>query len=464
LSGLKPGAFEVNYAHRMAMHARAAILSIGDELTLGQSLDTNSQWLSQRLAGMGVLVVEHSTVPDDEDAIIAVLRRLSDPSSRVHLIVSTGGLGPTLDDLTRSALAGVMREPLVEDAGALRAIESWFTGRGRVMPHINRVQALRPASARVIDNPRGTAPGLACRLRGECDAFCLPGPPGEMKAMFEASVLPALRVPPDRVLITRMIQTFGLGESEIAERLGPIMDRDRNPLVGTTASGGHVACRIRFDGDRDQSATQPEAMQKIDETEERIRSLLGAYALGVGELNIPHAAFNSLRIGAQTLSVAESCTGGMLGSFLTEVPGASAVFLGGFITYSNEMKSSLLGVPPDLFKPGSVGAVSRECAEAMARGCLARAGSDHALSITGIAGPDGGTAEKPVGAVWVCVASRQARMMMLESRRFLLGPGREAIRDWSAKLALAMLRFRLLGETSAPLLREQERHAHVMSI
>jgi nicotinamide-nucleotide amidase len=440
----------------MTMHERAAIVSIGDELTLGQSLDTNSQWLSQQLLDRGIVPVEHVTVPDDEDAIVAAFRRVAGLEGGA-CAGAHGGLGPTADDLTRGALARVFDETLMEDVQALAAIERWFAERGRAMPSVNRVQAMRPRSARVLANRHGTAPGLGATLANGVDVWCLPGPPGEMRAMFETEIVPHLRVATDRPVQVRVVLTFGLGESDIAERLGGLMDRDRNPLVGTTVSGGHVACRIRYEAKADESVDASRSV--VDEAERAVREAIGPYVIGSGETSLAQSVMEMLRERRNTISVAESCTGGMLGSLLTDVPGASSVFAGGVIAYSNDVKKRFLSVPESLLSEGAPGAVSRDCAEAMAQGCLARFETDHALAITGIAGPDGGTAEKPVGTVWITVASRAKGVTTIESRRFVLGPGRSAIRDWSAKLALGMIRFRLLERSSTVLIRERERHA-----
>jgi len=445
----------------MLTHARAAILSIGDELTLGQALDTNSQWLSRQLLDRGILPVEHATVADDREAIALTIMRLArgdgSPADARDLVICTGGLGPTADDLTRHALADALAEAIVEDAEAVRAIEAWFAGRGRAMPEINRVQALRPSSARMLPNSNGTAPGLAARLHTpEADIFCLPGPPREMTAMFETHVASVLRPTEDRIVLTRSIATFGLGESDIAQCLGPLMDRDRNPKVGTTASGGHVACRLRFESaiQSQSSARRDQGTCALDEAEARIRDLLGPYVLGLGELSVTRVLVELLRERQQSLAVAESCTGGMLGSHITDVPGASPVFPGGVITYSNAQKQQLLGVPAVVLS--GPGAVSLECAQAMAVGCLGRMGTDHTIAITGIAGPEGGSIEKPVGTVWIAIASRAGDVADVQCRRFLLGPDRASIREWSARLGAAMLRLQLVGQADAPLLRERE--------
>lgn len=429
-------------------HFRAAVLSFGDKLTLGQTLDTNSKWISERLAGVGILAVEHCTVADDRAAQAAAFRRLA---REVELIVCSGGLGPTADDLTRHALADAMGDVLVEDATALGQVRAWFTQRKREMPELNRVQALRPSRGESIENLRGTAPGLAGRLvpegGGGADVFCLPGPPGEMIPMFEAAVVPRLRPPADRMVRTRVLHCFGIGESDLATRLGPLMDRDRNPLVGTTASGGVVSCRLRYEGPGPASVAET----ALDATEAACREAGGAFAFGAGGETLAEVVLGLLRSRGETLGCVESCTGGLLGALVTEVPGSSDVFIGGLVTYSNAMKISLAAVPAALFAEGGPGAVSGETARAMAEGGLRALGSDHCLAITGIAGPGGGTATKPVGTVWVARASRDGSG---EGRCFLMAGGRQTIRDWSAKCALALLRFHLCGMREVKMLRE----------
>ncbi len=428
-------------------HATASILSIGDELTLGQNLDTNSRWISDRLLALGILTVEHVTVPDDAARTAQALRRLGASSD---LVISTGGLGPTSDDLTREALAQASGSPLVEDTEALARIEAWFTRARRPMPPLNRTQARRPQGATCMENTAGTAPGLHATIDG-VDVFCLPGPPREMTAMFERSVLPRLR-PPAGQVHTRALHSFGLGESEVATRLGDLMDRTRTPLVGTTVSEGIVTCRVRYQTNRarEQAANHGLATDPLAETERHIRERLHPYVFGSGADTLPGVVLDLLKNRSQTLAVVESCTGGVLGALITEVPGSSAAFRGGWITYANEMKQQQIGVPAALFRQTGSGAVSRECAEAMATGGLERSGADHCLAVTGIAGPDGGTPDKPVGTVWIARADRTA----VEARKFLFLRDRRAVRDWSAKSALAMLRLALIGAGPTPLLRQ----------
>ncbi len=413
-------------------HRTAGILAIGDELVLGQKLDSNSQWLSDRLVGLGIRVLEHATVDDDDGAIAGAIGRLA---SACDLVVCTGGLGPTEDDRTRAGLARAMGEQLIEDAALMRGLLAWYASRGREMASANRVQALRPVSAEALDNERGTAPGLWGRLEIGVEVACLPGPPGEMRPMFEGEVVRRLRVASGRVIRTRLIHTVGLGESNIAERLGELMDRSRMPLVGTTASGGVVTCRIRFEGDAG------DADGAVAQTARAVRERLGAVVFGEGDQTPAGACVDLLRERGETVCTVESCTGGMLGELLTERAGSSDGYIGGWVTYTNEMKHREVGVAMDVFERD--GAVSSACASAMALGGLERSGATHALAITGIAGPGGGSEDKPVGTVWIGRASADGSV---ETRRFLFRGDRAGVRRLSALSALAMLRLKLVGE------------------
>lgn len=441
-------------------HRTAAIVSMGDELTLGQTLDTNSRWLSQRLVEAGIVPIEHVTVPDDLDATARALVRLA---GEVDLVISSGGLGPTADDLTRAALAKAMGDALVEDAEALRQIEAWYLSRGRVMPELNRVQAQRPSRGVSIENRNGTAPGLQGSI-GKCDVFCLPGPPREMQPMFEEYARPRLSPPAGRIVLTRVLHTMGVGESDLATKLSEMMERKHSPLVGTTASGGVVSIRIRYEGDASGagSASAAQAERIIDREVEEAARRASPFVFGRGSDTLPSVVVGKLRERGERLAVVESCTGGMLGQMVTEVAGSSDVFWGGWITYANEAKRAEVGVPASMFAETSggsaPGAVSREVAEAMARGGLDRAGVDHCLAITGVAGPSGGTNDKPVGTVWIARASKTSgpKGVEVDARRFLMGGDRQAVREWSARWAVAMLWLAFEGKTEVKLMRQVE--------
>lgn len=432
----------------MHAHRTAAILSIGDELTLGQTLDTNSRWLSSRLVDLGVMPRVHITVPDDRGAHARVLVELA----RGHdLIISTGGLGPTEDDLTRHALADAMGEALVEDAGALETLRRQASGRGVEITAHRRLQALRPAGASMIANSNGTAPGLRARLGG-CEVFCLPGPPNEMRPMFESAVAPALEEwgrASGAAVATRVLHTYGLAEADVAARLGEMMRRGRNPTVGTTASGGMVSVRMRHEGEGSAGA------REIAACERAVRAALSPHVFGEGDDTLAGVVVRGLTERREKVMTIESCTGGGLAGAITALPGSSAVFDAGLVTYANEIKTMLCAVPRETLD--AHGAVSAETARAMAEGALgtmAGASAHHALSVTGIAGPGGATPVKPVGLVYIARASRTGGAVDVEVRRFQFTGTREDVRQRSVMSALAMLWFYLGGERVGRLLWE----------
>jgi len=426
------------------------ILSIGDELVLGQTVDTNSAWLSQQLAAIGCIILRHLTIGDHQLQIESALRESAQLSD---VVLISGGIGPTEDDLTRQALASVMNEPLELNATWLAELEKFFSQRGRPMPPMNRIQAMIPRGASMIFNHAGTAAGIKTTLQRSdgkpCRVYVMPGVPKEMKKMFQTSVLPELQARSGgAVILSRTLHTFGLGESAIAERLGPLMHRDRNPSVGTTVSAGVVSLRInsRFD-------SMQRASDELARIESECRSALGDLIYGQDEQTLQEVVANQLfeinaRLSAgatpYTVTTAESCTGGLLAKLLTDLSGSSGYFHRGFVTYSNEAKADLLGVDPQLIQ--QYGAVSEEVAKAMALGALDRAQARAALAISGIAGPTGGTPSKPVGTVCIALATVDGSAPQVHARTFLFPGDRDMIRDRSAKMALTMLRFHLLGK------------------
>ncbi len=426
---------------------RAAIVSIGDELVLGENVDTNSAWLSQQLAMIGGMTVEHRTVRDDRRVIAEAVGRIA---TTVDVLILTGGLGPTADDLTREGLGEAMDpgRDLVVDPEAVEQLKVWFEHRGRHMPESNRSQTLRPPSAQIIANPNGTAPGLKGRL-GPCRVFALPGPPREMKAMFRDAVLPDLiGDAADVVLVTKTVSCFGIGEALAAEGLGDLLDRDRDPMVGITASESIVTARVRGRGRRE------DVTPLVDADIARITDTWHPYAYGSVEQTLS-AAIGELLLGkGQTLTTAESCTGGWLGKLLVDVSGSSLYYLGGWVTYSDDMKKDCLGVPHDIIDRH--GAVSEPCAKAMAIGALeGNVKADWSLAITGIAGPDGGTDDKPVGTVYIALGRKIERERVASTRRFEFTGDRSTIRYRSAQTALQMLRFALLDiDSPTPMLWE----------
>ncbi len=414
----------------------AIVLSIGDELVLGQTVDTNSAWLSRQLSAVGCRVLIHQTVGDDQPAIESAIR---DAAGRCDFLVITGGIGPTADDLTRQALATVMGAPLVVDQRWLAQLHEFFQKRGRAMPRLNEVQAMIPRGADLIWNHNGTASGIHAILRGDsgrpCLVFVMPGVPKEMKAMFESDALPTIREESGgAVILSRTLHTFGLGESAVAEMLGNLMDRTRNPSVGTTVSAGIVSLRINA-----RFPSLDEARREVEQTEVACRKALGELIFAAEDETLADVISRLLKSAGQTVATAESCTGGLLAKMLTDLSGSSQYFTHGWVTYANQAKEQLLGVPRDLLEQH--GAVSEPVVLAMSRGALERSGADFALAISGIAGPTGGTPTKPVGTLCISLAWRDGTLV----RTFLLSGDREMVRDRACKMALTMLRYHLLS-------------------
>jgi len=407
------------------------IVSIGSELTSGQNLDTNAQWLSQRLAENGLATGWHTTVADDLQANLDVL---AIASRRARVVLLTGGLGPTQDDLTREALAKAAGVELVFHEPSLQHIAELFRRRGRAMPERNRVQAYFPAGATPIPNDFGTAPGIWMQL-GNAYVAALPGVPSEMKPMFTNWVLPRLQQLglAQGVLIQRKINTFGLGESHIEEKLFDLTRRGHVPEVGITASDAIISLRIFGRG-----ASVAEAQAQIAPVEQQIRARLGELVFGVDDEDLQHAVLKLLAEKRQTLAVAESLTGGLVSERLVSVPGASVWFRGGIVAYTDEIKTALLGVPAELLAEKS--AVSPEVAEAMAIGCRSHFQTDLAISTTGVAGPGPLAPDKPAGLVYVGLAWQGG----VRSTQFSWLGTRSEIRSRTARLALNQVRLNLL--------------------
>jgi len=418
---------------------KAMILSIGDELVLGQTVDANSAWLSGELASIGWPVAAHLTVGDDQSAIESAILQAA---GRCDVLLVTGGLGPTRDDLTRAALAGALAQPLEMNAQWLGRMEQMFRRRGRPMADANRAQALIPRGARIMENGAGTAAGIDAEFTPPassrpCRIFAMPGVPREMRIMFQQSVRPILwSMSGGTVILTRALHTFGVGESNIGEMLGDLMDRGRNPSVGTTVSNGVVSLRITS-----WRQTRDQADEALLKTVAECRRALGELIYGADGQSLPSVIGDLLTSGPiRQVATAESCTGGLLAKMLTDVAGSSRYFQRGWITYSDEAKTQMLDVDAGLIARD--GAVSEAVVGAMAEAARRKSGADFALAISGIAGPDGGTPAKPVGTVCVALAHASGRI----ARTFSFPGDREAVRDRSAKMALTMLRYHLLGK------------------
>ncbi len=407
---------------------KASIVSIGNEVLSGQTIDTNAAYLSRRLLSIGIPVVSSYTIGDEIDSIV---RSFGFAGSDADIIIITGGLGPTDDDLTRQALAKFLGAELQLQDELLQAIQDFFTRRNKKMPSRNKIQAYMPVGAKALANNLGTAPGIRGELAGKL-LFALPGVPSEMKQMFEESVLPELqRFASGQVVVIRKLRCFGTGESNLAELVGPLMQRGRNPLINCTASCGVITLTITaIAKDKDTAG------RMVEKDEKSLREKLGELVYGTGEQTLAEVVGEKLAKQKKTIAVAESCTGGLIAKLLTDIPGSSRYFMQGWITYSNSAKISELGVPAHLIEKH--GAVSEQVARAMAQGARKRAGTTFAIGVTGIAGPTGANEHKGVGLVYISVDCND----WCETKDFVFPHNRDSIRHRAAQTALNMLRLK----------------------
>jgi nicotinamide-nucleotide amidase len=410
---------------------KAEVISIGSELTSGQNLDTNSQWLSRRLAEIGIAVGWHTTVADDLAANVEAFRIAA---GRAALVLASGGLGPTQDDLTREALARAAGVELGFNDASFAEIRAMFARRGRTFPERNRVQAYFPAGAEPIPNANGTAPGIWMRL-GACHIAAVPGIPSEMYAMYETQVKPRLLALGlgGGVLVQRKINCFGAGESAVEEKLLDLTRRDHVPEVGITVSDATISLRILASAP-DEAA----ARAQIAPVERTICERLGDLVFGFEEEELHEVVGRLLDQKRLSLATAESITGGLVAERICRHPGASQWFRGGIVAYDNRVKVGLLGVPQALIDEH--GAVSAPVVEAMAVGCRSRLGTDLAVSTVGLAGPGGATPDKPIGLVHVGLAWPGGVL----SRHWNWGGTRTEVQSRTAKLALNLVRLHLL--------------------
>ncbi len=381
------------------------IVSVGTELLLGDILDTNAQYLSKELASMGIAVLHRSTVGDNPERLRQTVELAL---SRSDIVLLTGGLGPTADDITKEVCADVMGFALVRNDEAEEAMRAFFKTRGRPMPESNLKQADVPQGGIVFQNDNGTAPGMAMEKDGK-SVILLPGPPNEMRAMFADKVKPYLAAGTTGVIVSHTVRTMGIGESDMAERVAPLL-RLSNPTVAPYAKQGEALLRVTAYAD-----TQEEAEKRMAPILSQIRGILGEYIYGVDVEDIQHAVVQALLAKKLRVATAESCTAGYIAKRLTEVAGASDVFDCGLVTYSNDMKEKLLGVRHETL--ARHGAVSAETATEMAAGAKRVSGADVAVAVTGVAGP-GCSENKPVGLVYIGIADRDgARAVRFETGR-----------------------------------------------
>ncbi|MFW5826471.1 MAG: competence/damage-inducible protein A [Alkalispirochaeta sp.] len=415
---------------------RAEIIAVGTELLMGQVINTNAAEIARMLAERGVGVYHQSVVGDNAARLAEAF---ATALSRADVVIACGGLGPTEDDLTRETLSEVVGRPLRRNDEWVGTLKERFAHYHRgELPQNNLRQAMVPDGATLLPNSRGTAPGIYLRHENT-SVYLVPGPPHEMQAMMEEQVMPHLTeglIREDRngVLVSRVLRVTGIGESRVAELLQDLLEGQSNPTIAPLAGAGEVQLRVTARG-----AHREEAEELIDGTAEAIRSILGDAVYGEDDTDLPGAVGVLLGDQQRTVALAESCTGGLVGHRLTNVPGSSRFFLGGIIAYSYELKSSALGVDPAVIERD--GAVSDEVARQMGRGARSACGSDLAVAITGMAGPGGGTPTKPVGLTYIAVVDAAGEAV----QRHIFHGDREGIKYRASQAALDMLRRRLLA-------------------
>ena len=408
----------------------AEIIAIGSELLAPDRTDTNSLWLTEKLNRLGI-EVKLKTIVGDDDARLE--EAIKDAARRSKVVITTGGLGPTEDDITRKITARALGRRLLLDEVVLEEIRERFKSFGVVMPERNSRQAMVIEDAEVLPNPNGSAPGMFIDHQGAAIVL-LPGPPREMRPMFENHVAQKLAGRAGSlVVVRRMLRVAGLGESAVDEKIAPIYTQYDNPV--TTILFNQSEIEIHFTA---RGRSEKEATDLLDRLSAQVEERLGNAVFSFAGETMEEVVGLKLSLGGYTLSVAESCTGGLLAERITNVPGSSKYFIEGVVTYANDAKTRTLGVEPILLMEH--GAVSAAVAEAMAEGIRKRAGTDFGLSITGIAGPGGGTEEKPVGTVFIALANE----IKTEHRKLNLPGDRHLVRWRASQAALDLLRRRLL--------------------
>lgn len=414
---------------------RAEIVGVGTEILLGQIVNNNAQWMSERLAEIGVDVKYHQVVGDNVDRIADAFRLAV---SRSDVVISTGGLGPTQDDITRDGLAAALGLQQERHSEIEEFLREKFRGFGREMPTSNLVQADVPAGCRYILPDRGTAPGLACAARAsdgrDVRVYAVPGVPAEMREMMSGSILPELRELAGAVIASRVLRSTGIAEARVGELLQDLFEKSENPTVAYLASSGEVKVRLTA-----KAATPAEAEALIEPVTKEVLGLLGDFVFTTENEELEEAVGRLLRGAGKTLACAESLTGGELAGRITSVPGSSEYFLGSAVTYATHAKEALLGVSQETLE--GPGTVSAECALEMAAGARKMFGADIAVSLTGAAGPEPHGGQR-VGQVWAGLSAGDG---VSHARGFIAPGDREQIRRWSEQAALDLVRRHLEG-------------------
>jgi len=402
------------------------IIGVGTELLLGDIVNSDAQYLARELASMGIVIHYQEVVGDNPERMRACI---STAVSRSDLVILTGGLGPTADDLTKEISCEVMGAELVLDESILEGIRSYFTAKGIVMPENNAKQAYVPAGGTVFANRNGTAPGCAVEKDGKI-LIMLPGPPRELKPMFEHEVKPFLANRTGGIILSRQVRTFGIGESDMAQRVAQLLD-GANPTVAPYAKDGEALLRVTA-----KAETYEQASEMCESTIEKIREKIGSYIYSTDSENLEETVVKLLKKSGKKVALAESCTGGYIAKRITDVPGSSEVFEYGIVSYSNEVKQKLLGVKSETLAEYTE--VSAQTAAEMAEGVRRLSGADFGISVTGISGPGGGSDDKPVGLSYIGFAY-EGGTQVREVRTGKKEDSREYNRYVSASNALHML-------------------------
>jgi nicotinamide-nucleotide amidase len=411
----------------------AEIITIGDEILIGQVIDTNSAWMAEALNGIGISVIQITSVSDREQAIV---QALDQAGARADIIFITGGLGPTRDDITKNVLAGYFGSRLVRNDEVLEMVKEFITSRGVEMNELNLGQAMVPDNCTVIPNRWGTAPGMWFRKNGK-DFIFMPGVPYEMKGIMTGFILPELRKRHDLpVIIHRTVVTQGIPESHLAILLEKYEDTLSGEFrLAYLPSPGMVRLRLSITG-KDREKTENLMNSEL----ERLLKIVSDHLVATTDEKLEKIIGELLYKKGSTLSMAESCTGGMIAHLITSIPGSSRYFTGSVVAYSNKIKEEILGVNKEIIE--SFGAVSEQVVREMAAGAMKLFGTDYSVATSGIAGPDGGTMEKPVGLVWIAVASRDR----IIAEKFNFGNQRDTNIQKASLTALNMLRKLVLNK------------------
>lgn len=401
---------------------KAEILCVGTELLLGDIVNTNAAYIAKELANIGIDVYHQSVIGDNNGRLETALALAF---SRVDIVVMTGGLGPTYDDLTKETVADYFHKEMRLDEESLKSIEGFFARLNRPMTDNNKKQAMMPEGATIFPNANGTAPGLAVSEDGKT-AVLLPGPPSEMKPMFQQSVIPYLMGFSDKVLVSHNVRLFGIGESRLEDMLYDLMKNSANPTIAPYAKAGEVTLRLTAAAD-----TRETCEKMIAPVLEEIKEVVGQYIYGIDVPNLQTAAVNELLKRNLKIAAAESCTGGLVSERITQIPGASKIFDCGVCAYANEIKHRVLGVREETL--AKYGAVSQQTAAEMASGVRKLANADIGISTTGIAGPGGGTQEKPVGLVYIGIDSDRLKTVLQLNINYHKSDERTYIRHMTAQ-------------------------------